>query len=592
QWERDLDHIAESGLQIVHYAEFAWRTMEPAEGRFEFGWLDDAVEMATERGLDVILCTPTAVVPQWLLQKRPEILLTRADGSRKRVGGRRHYSPTSPAMLDASARITTAMAEHFGDRAGVVGWQIDNELSSNMFDQSDATHAAFRAWLREKYGDLDTLNAAWGNQFWQTQYNDWDQLMMPISRDPGYDNPHHCLDASRFWSHAWRKFVKVQSDILRKHVGERWLTTNFMPFHPDIDPADLADLIDVSGIDVYPINAMNDSYRDEDELRYADETFLSATYNSMAAPTGRWALLEVQPGQLNWSGVPTRPKPDAVKRMLWQAIDKGCEFITVYRWRNPPWGQEMHHGCLLRHDGVTPTDAGRAFFEVAAALKAEHAANNATYRPLVREPAKPMCGLAHEMDQVWWCTTLPQAKSWRHVGLLADWTGAAEANGYATRQVCCDGSDWDGLPVVVLPAVQMIEEAWIDAWRKYVEAGGHLVVTCRTAWQNKHGHMWERPGIAEPIHDLIGGKIVEYDGLPKSMRATVRAFDESFEWHVWAEQVEPHDGTEVLGTFADQFYAGTACITTRKLGAGQVTFVGVIAERLPAAVMSHTSNLR
>ena len=595
QWERDLDHIAESGMQIVHYAEFAWNVLEPEAGRFVFDWLDEAVELAVNRGLDVILCTPTAVVPAWLLQRSPEILLQRADGTRLRVGGRRHYNPLAPAMLDASRAVVDAMAKHFGDRNGVVGWQIDNELSSNLFDQSDVTHNAFRAWLRHRYGTLDDLNVAWGNQFWQTGYTAWEQVMMPPGRDPGYDNPHHHLDASRFWSTAWRDFTKVQADILRRHVGDRWLTTNFMPFHLDLDPADLADVIDVSGIDVYPITGMDPPYRDEEHLRYADTGFLSAAYNSMAAPQGRWALLEVQPGQLNWSGVPVRPKPDAVKRMLWQAIDKGCEFITVYRWRQPLWGQEMHHGCLMRHDGVTPTDAGKAFIDVARELREKHVENNRTYQPLRRVTARPTAGIVHEHDQLWWYRTMPQTKGWNQPKLLGEWTAAAEAGGFDTVQARPDGDDWAGLPLVIVPALQMAEEAWVTAWRRYVEGGGHLILTCRTAWQDKRGHMWEKPFIAAPLHDLIGGVIVEYDGLPPGHLGKVSAFDAEHTWRLWSEQVEPHAGTEVLGTYADQFYAGTAAITTRHLGKGRVTFCGVVAEA-PALyeqlVASHALQLR
>ena len=84
------------------------------------------------------------------------------------------------------------MADHFGSRDGVIGWQIDNEYSSHAshpFDQSEHTHAAFREWLRKKYGDVDALNRAWGNQFWNQYYTDFSQILLSPSRDPGYANP-------------------------------------------------------------------------------------------------------------------------------------------------------------------------------------------------------------------------------------------------------------------------------------------------------------------------------------------------------------------------------------------------------------------
>ena len=58
QWERDFDNIAKLGLQIVHMAEFAWFELEPRPGEFQFDWLGHCLDLARQRKLDVILCTP------------------------------------------------------------------------------------------------------------------------------------------------------------------------------------------------------------------------------------------------------------------------------------------------------------------------------------------------------------------------------------------------------------------------------------------------------------------------------------------------------------------------------------------------------
>ena len=207
QWERDFDNIVKLGLQIVHMGEFAWFSMEPRPGAFQLDWLSDCVEMAKARGLDVILCTPTAAPPVWLIEQHPEVLPVTEEWPQVRFGGRRHYSPTAPAMLEATARIVTALAERFGDHPSVIGWQIDNEYAG-PFDQNDHAHDAFRSWLRQKYGTIEKLNQAWGCQFWNTYYTDWSQILMPPSRDARYRNPHQVLDASRFWSGAFGMCVE------------------------------------------------------------------------------------------------------------------------------------------------------------------------------------------------------------------------------------------------------------------------------------------------------------------------------------------------------------------------------------------------
>src|SRR5205814_222933 len=169
-------------------------------------------------------------------------------------------------------RIVTAMADHFGDHESVIGWQLDNEYSSKdmglaFFDQSEETHRAFQEWLTRKYKSIEGLNHAWGNQFWNQYYSDFSQILMPPTRNARYGNPHHRLDASRFWSHAFAQFNKLQADILKPRIGERFITTNFMPFHLDCNPADMADDLTLFSWDAYPVSGwekdiVDETYRD------------------------------------------------------------------------------------------------------------------------------------------------------------------------------------------------------------------------------------------------------------------------------------------------------------------------------------------
>src|SRR3954469_39772 len=158
QWERDFDGMAALGLQIVHMGEFAWFTMEPKEGEFHFDWLNECVEMAAKRKMEVILCTPTAAPPVWLVEKHPDVLPVDDSGRRKRFGGRRHYSPTSPAMKEASRRIVAALAERFGNHAAVIGWQIDNVYMTGLTARTPHAPAASRVWLVATHASNDARN--------------------------------------------------------------------------------------------------------------------------------------------------------------------------------------------------------------------------------------------------------------------------------------------------------------------------------------------------------------------------------------------------------------------------------------------------
>ena len=72
-WANDAARMVAAGLSCVRIGEFAWSRIEPEPGRFDWGWLDRAIAVLGAAGLGVILGTPTATPPKWLLDQMPEI---------------------------------------------------------------------------------------------------------------------------------------------------------------------------------------------------------------------------------------------------------------------------------------------------------------------------------------------------------------------------------------------------------------------------------------------------------------------------------------------------------------------------------------
>ena len=577
QWERDFDRIAAIGMKVVHMAEFAWFDLEPSPAEFQLDWLSDCVEMAAKRKLDVILCTPTAAPPIWLTDQYPEVLGVDKSGAADRHGGRRHYTPTSPRMQEATLRIVTAMAERFGDHPAIIGWQIDNELG-RAFDQSPATHTAFREWLRKKYGTIESLNAAWGNPFWNQYYQSFEQILMPPSREHEYKNPHHNLDASRFWSRAWADFVKLQADILKPKVGQRWITTNFMPFFPDCDPNDMRDSLSLWSWDSYPITAWEKDAKDE-TFRIGDPAQIECVHDQMASYNGLWALMEVQPGQTNWSGFPALPYPGAVRLFLWTAIAHGCEFITTYRFRQPRFGVEMFHDGLVQHDGVTLSPGGLQFRQVAEEVRRIFGDEPAGMTKMAEpETAQPRAGLVIDFDQMWWTMTLPQAKRWKQPDLIMAWHDALSRMGFRVEILHPDQPWPVDLQVVVAPGMQLMDDAVLAKLKAYVDAGGNLILTPRTALMDRNGHFFETHR-AKPISELIGGDVEAYDALPEDTYGTIDLDGKPFKWSVWGDLLYAGDGTKIWAKYTSMFYAGAPAITHRKAAKGTVTYCGVYGDR-------------
>ncbi len=569
QWERDFDNIAAMGLQIVHMGEFAWHSLEPSAGIFEMDWLWDCVEMAARRGLKVILCTPTAAPPIWVSDEFPETLPIE-NGLAKQFGGRRHYSPTSPAFLEATARIVTAMGKRFGDHPAVIGWQIDNEYGA-PFNTNEHTHAAFRKWLEKRYTTVDQLNKAWGGAFWNSYYTSFDQVLMPPGRDAKYGNPHQHLDASRFWSWTFADYNGLQAKILRSFAGDRFITTNFMPLHMDCDPSEMANDIDFFAWDSYPITGWDKNPTDE-TFRISDPNAIGLMHDHMASFNGRWGLMELQPGQVNWSGVPVLPYPGAIRLWIWSAFAHGAELVTTYRYRQPLFGIELFHHGLVQTDGVTPSVGGREFMQCLAEMKKLDLSKVPALAE--EEDSDGAVGFLFDFEQMYYFTTLPQSRKWDQAKWWRLWYGAIAKLGLKVK-VLHPNRPWPkGLKMIVAPSVQMIDQALVDRLDAFAAGGGNLVLTCRTGLMDRNGQLWEGP-LAKPIVHLIGAEVSGYDVLPDDLLGKVQFAGKAYPWNVWGDHLKPEAGTEVLATYSDQFYSGTAAVTRAKYKNGSVTYCGV-----------------
>jgi beta-galactosidase len=245
--------MAEAGLSIVRIGEFAWAQMEPAEGVFDWRWLDRAVETLAGEGLQIVLGTPTPTPSAWLARAHPEILPVDAQGRVRRFGSRRHVYANSPAYRRHTERIVTALAQRYGGHPAVIGWQIDNEFGCHDTARCYCPRCtvAFRRWLKGRCGTLDALNEAWGTAFWSQRYGDWAEIEPPILAITE-QNASQVLDYYRFSSDSWVDYEQCQVDLLREHSPGKPITHNFMGKFPDLDCHDPARPLDFVTWDSYP----------------------------------------------------------------------------------------------------------------------------------------------------------------------------------------------------------------------------------------------------------------------------------------------------------------------------------------------------
>ena len=211
RWETDLRMMEAAQLNVVRLSEFAWSRMEPADGQFDFSWLDRAIRLAEKHHISVVLGTPTAGPPAWLTQKYPETLRVESNGQRVTHGNRAHGSVTSVKYREFCRRIVEQMAKRYGHDPDVIGWQIDNEYGYGLMSYNDEARQQFQDWLKAKYKTLDALNEHWTTSYWSQTYDNWSEIPIPV----GAHNPGLMLEWKHFITYVWTSYQQDQVEVIR-----------------------------------------------------------------------------------------------------------------------------------------------------------------------------------------------------------------------------------------------------------------------------------------------------------------------------------------------------------------------------------------
>jgi beta-galactosidase len=455
-WAEDAARMAALGLSRVRIGEFAWSRIEPEPGRYDWGWLDRAVETLHAAGLGIIMGTPTATPPKWLVDRMPDMIALDEQGRPRGFGSRRHYCFSHYGYAEECDRIVGAMAERYGEHPAIVAWQTDNEYGCHdtAVSYSKAAADAFRYWLAAKYGAVAKLNTAWGNVFWSMEYRSFAEIDLP-NLTVTEANPAHWLDFRRFSSDQVVGFNRRQVDILRAASPGRDLVHNYMGFFTQFDHHAVAADLDVASWDSYPLGFLEQFwFSDQEKLKYARQghpdiaAFHHDLYRGLH-PNGRWWVMEQQPGPVNWARYNPAPLPGMVRLWTLEAMAHGAELVSYFRWRQAPVAQEQMHAGLLRPDRTDDVGAGEARQAAAdIALLAQHAG----------EPVKQVA-LLFNYESDWVTDIQPQGQGFsalrqcfehysalRQLGLNVDiLPPSADLTGYAMAVIPCMPIIPDGL---------------------------------------------------------------------------------------------------------------------------------------------------
>ncbi|MEO9776776.1 beta-galactosidase [Roseibium sp.] len=475
-WEADARRMVETGLTWVRIGEFAWSRLEPSPEDLQFDWLDRAIETLGQAGLKVVLCTPTATPPRWMIDRHPDMIAVESSGQPRKFGSRRHYCFSHQGYQRESDRITSLIAERYGDNPHVAAWQTDNEYGCHdtTLSYSQAARKAFRTWLADRYRTIDALNRAWGNVFWSMDYASFDQIDLP-NLTVTEANPSHTLAFRRFSSDQVAAFNRRQVDIIRAHSNAP-VSHNYMGRVTDFDHFRVGDDLDIATWDSYPLGFLEDRVGATDAhkrafTRQGDPDFQAFHHDLYrAVGKGRWWVMEQQPGPVNWAPYNPAPLPGMMRLWAWEAYAHGAEAVCYFRWRQAPFAQEQMHAGMLRPDNA----------DAPALIEARQVADELRDAPDVSAPQAPVALIFdYDADFAW--TTQPHGKDLSYFQLVFDTYRALRKLGLSVDILRGETRDFSGYKIIAAPGLVYMPQ---DLKNELAEADAHVVLGPRTAARN------------------------------------------------------------------------------------------------------------
>lgn len=561
-WQQDVEQMKRAGVKIVRLAEFAWSRLEPQEGQFEFGWLDRAIRLFENAGIEVFLGTPTCTPPQWMFEAHPEIIQVDKTGHRVPVGIRGHRCMNSPIFRTYCEKMITAMVEHYRDWEIVTGYQIDNELEANHCC-CPVCQEAFRDWVRNKYHSIDKVNEVWGNAVWSGEYTDFSQIMPPFGEHQTWLNPSYTLDFNRYASQSTVDYVRFQLRLIRAVDPEIPVTTNNWLCENMPDFYDLFENLDFVSYDNYPATRLPED---------PEELYSHAFHLDLMRGIKRrnfWIMEQLSGGLGSWMPMSPTTRPGMIRGYSWQAIAHGADAVLHFRWRTACTGAEMFWHGLLDHDNI-PGRRYREFEQLCAEV--------ADWQELDGSRVENRVAILYGSDQEYAFKLQPQVDGMYYMEQLKLFHDGFTACGVGVDLID-ENSDLSGYQVVVAPTLFVEKQQIADRLCEVARRGGTVVLTNRSGVKDEYNRcvMEALPGI---FAGLAGVTVEEYDPIGLVTQSLRCHFGEGGQRPCtqWCDILKP-DTAEVLAEYADQFYRGRAAVTCNSFGTGWCYYIGTVSDR-------------
>lgn len=559
-WAEDMDLFKKAGINSATVNVFSWAKLQPDENTYDFSELDDIIAMLSENGIDIVLATATGAMPAWMAKKYPEVTRVDFEGRRHKFGQRHNHCPNSLVWQKYAARLAGELAKRYGSNPHVVCWHINNEYNTGCYCEN--CEKAFRIWLREKYGTLEAVNAAWNTEFWGHTFYDWDEIVAPnnLSDGMGFGFTRKTafagisIDYDRFLSDSLLENYKLERDAIRAYDKETPITTNLMGTYKGLDYFKWAKEMDIVSWDNYP--AYNTPW-----------SFTAMRHDLMRGlKDAPFMLMEQTPSQQNWQPYNSLKKPGQMRAQSYQTVAHGADTIQFFQLRRSKGACEKFHGAVIAHSGSGDTRVFKECAQLGEELKKLGAET-------LRAKNTSEVGMIFDWDNYWALeyTSGPNVDL-KYVDQIHQYYQYFYEHHIPVDMIPVDG-DFSRYKAICAPVLYMVKEGVAEALEAFVEAGGTLITGMMSGIvdQSDNVHLGGYPG---PLRRLCGIWAEEIDALAPEQSNTLRFPDGTeAQCKLLCDIIRP-EGAETLAAYGGDFYEGTPAVTKNSFGKGTVYYVG------------------
>ncbi len=558
--EKDIVMMKAAGINVVRIAESTWSTEEPQEGVFDFSHIDKVLNAMHKAGISVIIGTPTYAVPAWLVKKYPEILAETPQGKNK-YGARQNMDITNTHFRFYAERIIRKILEHIKDHPAIIGYQVDNETKSyNTSGQN--VQQLFVEYMKQKFGTLDSINRAFGLDYWSNRINSWEEF--PSTQ--GTINASLGSEFSKFQRKLVTDYLAWQAAIVREYKKpDQFITQNFdlewrghsYGVQPDVDHFAAAKALDIAGIDIY--------HPTQDQLTGIEISLGGDMTRSMKQGKNYLVIETEAQGFAQWV-----PYPGQLKLQAFSHLASGANMVEYWNWHSIHNSLETYWKGLLSHD-FEPNPAYNEAITIGKDFEkiGDHWVNlKKTNKTAILFSNEALTGF--QWFGFGWGVNV------KYNDILRGLYDVLYRMNVGVDFIDPTSKNLEDYKLLIVPALYAAPDSLLQRLNNFVKNGGHIVYTYKSGFsdQNVKVRSTHQPAIIDEACGIYYNQFtvpenVSLKGDPFGVGAGNNKVN------TWMELITP-TSAKVLAWYDHPVWGKYAAITQNNYGKGLATYIGCI----------------